>query len=456
MPRDEPLSILAVDDSSFYLSLITDKLESNYGMTTLEAENGSDAMAVLEEESPDCIVSDYKMPDMDGLELYEQVAEDHDLPFVLLTAEGDEETASHAIQKGVDEYLMKQAVSEDDPMELLVNRIRNVVDQRRTQRKYELLVDNSPDEVAQLGADGEILAANESMAISYGMSGSELVGEQLSSVIPEAVAENRLEECRRALTAGSAVTFQDSVSVRHFHNVAVPLSAAGEDDTVQLVTREITHQKRNERELEATNQRLDQFASVVAHDLRNPLSVARGFLKIAKETGNEEDFETVESAHDRSEQLIEDLLTLARGETTIEGVEEIDLESITTEAWRFVDTEEATLTIVDEVPTVTGDAGRLTQLFENLFRNAVEHGGADITVTVGQLDEDDGFYVEDTGSGIPQEKRDDVFNHGVTSSEGGTGFGLSIVADIAKAHGWTVSVTDGSDGGARFEFKRSK
>jgi signal transduction histidine kinase len=77
-------------------------------------------------------------------------------------------------------------------------------------------------------------------------------------------------------------------------------------------------------------------------------------------------------------------------------------------------------------------------------------------VNVGRLDEDNGFYVEDTGSRIPQERRDDVFNHGVTSSEGGTGFGLSIVADIAKAHGWTVSVTDETDGGARFEFKRSK
>ena len=208
-----------------------------------------------------------------------------------------------------------------------------------------------------------------------------------------------------------------------------------------------------EEKLHRQNERLDQFASVVAHDLRNPLSVAMGFFEIAEETGNAEHFEKVESAHDRIERLIEDLLTLARGETTIENAEDIDLESSTTEAWGYVDTGEATLTVANGVPTVTGDAGRLTQLFENLFRNAVEHGGADVTVTVGGLDGDHGFYVEDTGSGIPQGRRDEVFKHGVTSSEGGTGFGLSIVADIAKAHGWTVSVTDGTDSGARFEFK---
>ncbi|WP_237561258.1 PAS domain-containing protein [Halostella pelagica] len=213
---------------------------------------------------------------------------------------------------------------------------------------------------------------------------------------------------------------------------------------------------KREAELHRQNERLDQFASVVAHDLRNPLSVAMGFLELAKETGNADHFEEAASAHDRIEQLIEDLLTLARGETTIEDAEEVNLDSIITEAWGYVDTDEATLTVTDEVPTVTGDAGRLTQLFENLFRNAVEHGGSDVTVTVGRLADDNGFYFEDDGSGIPSERRDKVFKHGVTSSEGGTGFGLSIVADIAKAHGWAVSVTDGTDGGARFEFKRSK
>ena len=211
-----------------------------------------------------------------------------------------------------------------------------------------------------------------------------------------------------------------------------------------------------EAELHRQNERLDQFASVVAHDLRNPLSVAIAFLDIAEETGDAEHFEKVASAHDRIERLIEDLLTLARGETTIDDADEVELESIATEAWGYVDTDEATLTVTDEVPTVAGDTGRLTQLFENLFRNAVEHGGADVTVTVDQLDEDDGFYIEDDGSGIPPERRDEVFKHGVTSREGGTGFGLSVVADIATAHGWTVSVTDGTDGGARFEFKPSR
>jgi PAS domain S-box-containing protein len=207
-----------------------------------------------------------------------------------------------------------------------------------------------------------------------------------------------------------------------------------------------------EAELQRQNERLDEFASVVAHDLRNPLSVAVGFREVIESTGDLEHLDRIESAHDRMERMIDDLLTLARGETTVSDTEQVDIGAVTTEAWGYVDTADATLTVASQVPTLVGDGSRLTQLFENLFRNAIEHGGDGVTVTVGRLEADTGFYVEDDGTGISPDQREDVFEHGVTTNEGGTGFGLSIVADIAAAHGWSVRVTDGVDGGARFEF----
>jgi signal transduction histidine kinase len=185
------------------------------------------------------------------------------------------------------------------------------------------------------------------------------------------------------------------------------------------------------------------------------LTVAINFADIAQETHDQAHFEKVHDAHDRIERLIDDLLTLARGETTITEPAEIHLDAVATEAWGYVDTHEATLELPDETLILTGDDGRLIQLFENLFRNAIEHGGRDVTVTVGQLPDRDGFYVEDDGTGIPPEQQDAVFDHGVTSTADGTGFGLSIVSDIARAHDWSVSVTDGADGGARFEFEVS-
>jgi len=110
----------------------------------------------------------------------------------------------------------------------------------------------------------------------------------------------------------------------------------------------------------------------------------------------------------------------------------------------------ATLT-TDGERAIQADKSRLQQLLENLMRNAVEHGGDDVTVRVGRAGEAS-FYVEDDGTGIPAASRDDIFEPGQTADPGGTGFGLAIVKRIAEAHGWRVRITDGPDGGARFEF----
>ncbi|WP_396612657.1 PAS domain-containing protein [Haloferax sp. S1W] len=210
---------------------------------------------------------------------------------------------------------------------------------------------------------------------------------------------------------------------------------------------------KREDELREQNDRLDKFADVVAHDLRNPLTVAIGFLDMAAETGDEQYFEKVRSAHERIENLIEDLLALSRDERSIDESRTVDLRPLTAESWGHVETDDASLVLDESLPRVQGDASRLKQLFENLFRNAIEHGGDDVDVTVERLADGNGFAVEDTGDGIPPEKRDEVFEHGVSYGNNGTGFGLSIVATIAREHGWDVALTEGPAGGARFEFK---
>ena len=72
---------------------------------------------------------------------------------------------------------------------------------------------------------------------------------------------------------------------------------------------------------------------------------------------------------------------------------------------------------------------------------------------VGSVGDDEGFYVEDDGEGVPHERREEVFDYGYTTDETGSGFGLSIVSTVAEAHGWGVSVEEGEEGGARFEFR---
>jgi PAS domain S-box-containing protein len=205
------------------------------------------------------------------------------------------------------------------------------------------------------------------------------------------------------------------------------------------------------RRLERQNDRLDQFASVLSHDIRNPLSVAEGHLELARSAaeGDDRHLDAIERAHTRIETLIDDLLTLAREGDEVGAVEALEVAPVVEACWAHIETERAAVT-VDIDRTVRADRSRLKQLFENLFRNAVEHGGPDVTVSVGELA--DGFYVEDDGPGVPADEREGIFEAGYSTAESGTGLGLSIVRRIAEAHGWEVSVTDGTDGGARFEI----
>jgi signal transduction histidine kinase len=222
---------------------------------------------------------------------------------------------------------------------------------------------------------------------------------------------------------------------------------------IEHVTQEAMLRQR-EAELQRENERLDEFASLVSHDLRNPLNVADGHLELAAAACDSPHIDEATRALDRMGTLIDDVLALAREGETVNDAELIDLSTVAERCWANVETEAADLRIVDDL-TVVADERRVARLFENLFRNAVEHGstdGIDPTVDVGAITGDTrGFYVQDDGPGIDPERRERVFEAG-HSTDGGTGFGLRIVRDIVDAHGWDIECTEGTTGGARFEI----
>lgn len=194
--------------------------------------------------------------------------------------------------------------------------------------------------------------------------------------------------------------------------------------------------------------RLDRVVSIMAHDLRNPLDVADIRLEAARDTGEDVHFEKVEGALDRIQQIVQDALSV--GGEEIDPCENVALEDVAEAAWTTVDTADAALVLEDHLPTIEADADSLQQAFENLFRNAVEHGDRDVTVTVGGLP--GGFYVADDGPGVPSTDRERVFEPGYSSEDDNTGLGLAIVREVANDHGWRVAVDDSDAGGARFEF----
>ena len=460
MVPNESLSILVVDDSEFFGNLVADTLESDHGMTTTVVTEARNALSDVAFETIDCIVSDYQMPDLNGLDLYQAIDDQYDIPFILVTSEGDEEIASRAIRTGVDEYILKEDVFEEESLGLLANRIENIVDRRRTQQKYERLVDNSPDEISQLRLDGTILAANNKMATAFNTSESTMVGSQLSAFLPEDVAENRLKQGRRALTAGSVVTFQDSIGLRHFHNIVVPL-ATGEGETVQIVTREITLQKHNEEELKRKKEELTIINRIISHDIKNDVSILTGWAEVLEDYIDEEGEKMLTHIEETSTHIAElteitkDFVESLEGGATVD-LEAIDLSGvISNEVEKLRSNHEDISVAVDSHDELVVRANELlSSVVGNLLANAVRHNNSDraeIDITTETTATAVTLRVADNGPGVADGQKEDIFGKGEKGPESpGTGIGLYLVYKLVDQYNGDVWIEDNEPTGAVF------
>ena len=388
----------------------------------------------------------------------EQVAGEREAPTLeadLRTADGDTVVA---------EATFSLLSLEDDEYER-IGVVRDVTDRKEYERKieeqrerYRRLVEAAPVAIVTCDADGRVALANDAAADLFETEG-ELVGTSLLDFVHDddrAGAADRLHtvlETRTAVSSTETKLRADDGTVRHAITTSVPITH-DDEPAVQVVLTNITERKRYEQrlnetveELERSNERLDRFASMLAHELRNPLNVAKiyvGQIDAEDRTAVEQ----VDDALDRIEEMIDVLLVLAKGSDVAECQQVVRLDDVAREAWDQLDTDEATLD-VDTSRAIHGDHNPVHHLFENLFSNSIEHGSESDTVRLGDLDS--GFYVEDDGSGIPESEREAIFEAG-HSSDGGLGLGLTYVARLADAYNWTVEVTESEAGGARFEF----
>jgi PAS domain S-box-containing protein len=346
--------------------------------------------------------------------------------------------------------------------------VRNLEDRLAREREleqYETIVETVPDGVFVLDEEGVMLEGNETAAAMFGYDREALEGEPFVSLVEEglvepSVVDRYVEVVRDILSSGSeSETDRFEFEVyppdggQRIVEVRVALRSFDEEFRGTIgVIRDVTEHRERERQLQRQNERLEEFASVVSHDLRNPLSVARGTADLLAEDVDAGELDQLRRSLRRMDELIEELLELARTGQTVTEFEPVELDEVAADAWSTVDHDDAGLAVRTDA-VVEAHRSRLRQLLENLFRNAAEHAGDTPRGEVGDLDDGRGFYVADDGPGIPADERDRVLEYGYTTAEDGTGFGLAIVRSVAEAHGWELRLADGEDGGARFEFR---
>jgi len=363
-------------------------------------------------------------------------------------------------------------------------------------RRFEAIFENPLTLIALLRPDGTVLEINRTALDLVDVSADEVTGETFSNTpwwTHSETAQEQLQDWVGRAADGEHVRFEAKhpVSDGDMATIDGLIHPVHDDDgaVTELVAigRNITENKDREQALQRERDRLDEFAGIVSHDLRSPLTVAQGRTTLLAETlddanveGVDEYIDSILHALDRMEDIIEDSLTLAKQGQPVSDPEPIALANAARDSWDAVETADATLTVAVGDDTILADPSRLRSVFENLFRNSVEHGSTSgrtasddsvehgydestgLTVTVGRVDpfhtstraptDSEGFYVEDDGTGVPPGARENVFDTGHTTSDGGTGFGLAIVDGIAEAHGWDVQLSEGTNGGARFTF----
>ncbi len=327
-----------------------------------------------------------------------------------------------------------------------------------TPEVFEGSLDSLPINIALLGDDGTVLHTNEAW--------QEFGKREGISIAPDTVGVSYLDVCDRAAEEGDedarkaaegvrrllsddaeVFSFEypcHSPTVRRWFVMHANRFEDGGELYVNVAHIDVTRRKLSEMETESRNRSLSEFAHAVSHDLRNPLNVAMGNLEMAREDSDSDELRKVADSLERMNELIDGILERAESGTAVGETAAVAVGEAAREAWGNVSTADAELTVNCDGLVLDADEGQVLRLFENLFRNAVEHGGEDVSVAVGRLG--GGFYVEDDGPGIPEDEIPEVFDRGM---------GLKTVREVAEAHGWTLAIEESADGGARFVFDTS-
>jgi len=315
------------------------------------------------------------------------------------------------------------------------------------------------------GDTGDLVSVYGARFVGPGGDTAAIVDEPMRDVLENVAHPDDLPEIRDGIErvrTGERDSFEaefrgnpdaDGVREHWFETAAHRRTDDGRTEVIGFTT-DVTAQKRQSLELEAQNERLDRFASVVSHDLKTPLATAQGHLELARDDADDdvEALDDVAAAHERMERIIDDLRWLTREGRDIGSTDPVDLADVVERAWCLVAPDgDATLVVDDGLGTVEADDDRLRQLLENVLANAITHGGDDVTVRVEALP--NGFAISDDGPGVPAAEREDVLDYGYSTRDAGTGYGLAIVTDIAAAHDWTLDLTESQRGGLRLEFR---
>nr|WP_254524535.1 PAS domain S-box protein [Natrinema caseinilyticum] len=339
-----------------------------------------------------------------------------------------------------------------------------------SERLYRTLAENFPNGAVGL-YDEELIytAAGGELLEEFGIPTDDIVGTSIPDLFPTALFEE-VERSIRAVFDGESNSFETEYQGRNLLSQSLPVRNA--DDEVyagMLVTQDITEREEYRRKLEASNERLEQFAYVASHDLQEPLRMVTSYLQLletrygdALDEDGEEFLAFAVDGAERMREMIDGLLEYSRVDTRGDPFEPVDLndvlESVLHDLQLRIDERDARIT-TEDLPRIEGDASQVRQVFQNLLSNAITYSGDDppvIDIAAEREGEAWKISVRDEGIGIDPDHADRVFEvfQRLHSHEEypGTGIGLALCKRIVDRHGGEIWVDSESGDGTTISF----
>lgn len=250
------MKILLVDDETNLLDMTKTFLEKQDAKFNIDSTtSGESALHLLGENDYDVVVSDYAMPEMDGLELLEELRKKTDIPFILFTGRGREEVAMQALNLGADRYLQKghdPRVAYGMLADAIIQEAEHYKSEnkrRRAEQRYKLIAKHMPNGIVHiLDQNLRFVFSAGEMLDEIGLSNEELVGKTVSDVLQQDTAKLVKSQYEKALR-GETVRFEGDYAGKHFLLNVIPLEEnAGEMEGILVLALDITERKKMEEE----------------------------------------------------------------------------------------------------------------------------------------------------------------------------------------------------------------
>ncbi|PGF14638.1 two-component sensor histidine kinase [Natrinema sp. CBA1119] len=333
------------------------------------------------------------------------------------------------------------------------------------------------DVIVTIDKDSVVRSVNPAVEDVFGYRQDELIGTSLTKLMPDELKDQHRAGMMQYLETGERTLDWDYLELPGLRadGTEIPLAVSFSEIRYRGeryftgVLRDISERKEYQRQLEASNERLEQFAYAASHDLQEPLRMVSSYLRLIErryaDELDEDGREFIEFAvdgADRMRDMVEGLLEYSRVETRGDPFEPVDLDDVLAEVCDdlTIKIEETHADVtVESLPTVYGDARQLRQVFQNLLSNAITYSGddpPDIHVGAERAGDEWVLSVSDEGIGIDPEDADrvfEIFQSLHTTEEGsGTGIGLALCKRIIERHDGEIWIDSEPGEGTTFSF----